>query len=158
MTTQNSSSEIIKIRKATQNDKLAVYDLICQLENTVFEYSLFEKFYFLNLQNPTIIYLVAELVTENEGKVIGFLSCHGQSLLHHLSIVYEIQELVVENEFKGQNIGTKLINFLEQLLLEKIEENETLFLEVVANKKRTQSHNFYKKNGFAETHFKFTKK
>lgn len=149
-----SISNKIKIRKATENDKLAVFELICQLENTVFEYSIFEKFYFTNLQNPTIIYLVAEY----EGKVIGFLSCHGQSLLHHLSIVYEIQELVIMSENRGNNIGTKLINFLEQLLLEKKEENQNaILLEVTANKKRTQSHDFYKKNNFIETHFKFTK-
>jgi PhnO protein len=153
MTKQNLSVDTIKIRKASKNDNLAIYELICQLENTIFEYFIFEKFYFLNLQNPTIIYLVAE----KEEKVIGFLSCHGQSLLHHLSIVYEIQELVVENEYKGQHIGTKLMESLEQLLLEKTEENKPLLLEVTANKKRTQSHDFYKKNGFAETHFKFTK-
>ena len=94
-------------------------------------------------------------MAEEEGKVIGFLSCHGQPLLHHLSIVYEIQELVVENEYKGQQIGTKLIDFLERLLLENT--TEMVLLEVTANKKREQSHNFYKKNGFAETHFKFTK-
>lgn len=155
MTKQNLIVDTIKIRKATQNDNLAIYDLICQLENTVFEYSLFEKFYFLNLQNPTIIYLVAELVIENEGKVIGFLSCHGQNLLHHLSIVYEIQELVITTEQRGNNVGTKLIKFLEKSLLEITKE--TLLLEVTTNKKRIQTHKFYKKNGFAETHFKFTK-
>ncbi len=155
MKKQNSSANTINIRKATQNDNLAVYDLICQLENTVFEYSLFEKFYFINLQNPTIIYLVAELVTKTDEKVIGFLSCHGQNLLHHLTIVYEIQELVIMTEQRGNNVGTKLIEFLEKLLLETT--NKTLLLEVTTNKKRTQSHDFYKKNDFIETHFKFTK-
>ncbi len=148
---KTSLSDKIEIRRATENDRLIIYDLICQLENTVFEYSIFEKFYLTNLQNPTIIYLVAEY----EEKVIGFLSCHGQPLLHHLSIVYEIQELVITSENRGNNIGTKLINFLEQLLLENT--TETILLEVTANKKREQSHDFYKKNAFAETHFKFTK-
>jgi len=60
MTKQNFSTDTFQIRKATKNDNLAVYDLICQLENTIFEYSIFEKFYFTNLQNPTIIYLVVE--------------------------------------------------------------------------------------------------
>ena len=130
MTKQNLSRPITTIRKAAKQDKLAVYELICQLENSVFEYSIFEKFYLQNLQNATILYLVAE----EEGKVIGFLSCHGQPLLHHLSIVYEIQELVVENEYKGQQIGTKLIDFLERLLLENT--TEMVLLEVTANKKR----------------------
>ncbi len=130
------TSNKIEIRRAIENDKPIIYDLICQLENTVFEYSIFEKFYLQNLQNPTIIYLVAEY----ENKIIGFLSCHGQPLLHHLSIVYEIQELVVEIEYKRQNIGTKLIEFLEQLLLENM--TGTLLLEVTANKKREQSHQF----------------
>lgn len=151
MTKQNILSDTIKIRKASKNDNLAVYDLICQLENTIFEYSIFEKFYLTNLQNPTIIYLVAE----QKGKVIGLLSCHGQPLLHHLSIVYEIQELVITSENRGNNIGIKLIEFLEQLLLK--DNQKSILLEVTANKKRTQSHDFYKKNGFAETHFKFTK-
>ena len=149
MTKQNFSIDAITIRKATKNDNLAVYDLICQLENTIFDYSIFEKFYFLNLQNPTIIYLVAE----EEEKVIGFVSCHGQSLLHHLATVYEIQELVIATQNRGNNIGTKLIEFLENLLLETT--NETLLIEVTANKKRVQSHNFYKKNGFSQTHFKW---
>ena len=141
----------IEIRKATENDKKIVYDLICQLENTLFEYSIFEKFYLKNLQDSTIIYLIAE----DKEKTLGFLSCHGQPLLHHLSIVYEIQELVVKSEYKGQYIGTKLIEFLERLLSENT--TEALLLEVTANKKREQSHNFYKKNGFKETNFKFTK-
>jgi PhnO protein len=96
------------------------------------------------------VYLVA---ANNSGEAIGFLSCHGQKLLHHAGSVYEIQELYVARNFRGTGIGKALMTFLEERL------NNAGFqsLEVSANAKRTDAKKFYVKMGFEPTHIKLVK-
>lgn len=138
-------------RFATKNDVKVVYEFINELESTVFDYDIFEKYYFENIENKNNVYLVA---TDTVKNVIGFCSCHGQLLLHHLSMVFEIQELFVAPDYRDKKVGKFLLEALEDIL--KHQEHE--LLEVTSNKKRTDAHRFYIRNGFAESHFKFTKK
>ena len=136
-------------REALKDDCKTVYKFICELEDTVFIYSDFEQYYFRNIDNPDIIYLVAE----SNGIVIGFLSCHGQYLLHHMEKVWEIQELFVHEQYRSKKAGQMLIETIEDILLEK----NYRYLEVASNIKRTDAHRFYLKNGFGQTHYRFTK-
>ncbi|WP_330123114.1 GNAT family N-acetyltransferase [Flavobacterium rakeshii] len=138
-------------RFATKQDVKAIYGFINELENTVFDYGVFEQYYFENLENKNYIYIV---VTDAVQNVIGFCSCHGQLLLHHLSMVFEIQELYVTPEYRNNKVGRFLLETMESLLKEKGYN----LLEVTSNKRRTEAHRFYINNGFADTHFKFTKR
>lgn len=139
----------MKVRPAVKEDCKTVYRFICELEETQFNYTLFEKYYLHNLENKDNIYLVAT----NDDSVVGFLSCHGQFLLHHLDKVFEIQELYVEESYRSKKAGQLLIESLEALL----KEQGYRFLEVASNIKRTNAHRFYTRNGFAQTHYRFTK-
>lgn len=138
------------IRPATIDDGDAVFQFVCQLEEQVFERELFDKYYAINIADVNNIYLFAEI----DRKPAGYLSCHGQLLLHHMNWAYEIQELFVADDYRSAGIGAQLLQALEQILSARQYD----VLEVTSNNTRTSAHNFYLKNGFTQSHQKFTKK
>ncbi len=138
----------VTVRYAGQADVEYVYQFVCLLEDMQFDRALFDKYYRLNIANPEYYYLLAA----DEEKPVGYLSCHGQLLLHHLNYVYEIQELYVDTSYRGKGIGRLLINHLKELLKDKDYD----MLEVACGFKRPESHIFYEQVGFGRTHFKFT--
>lgn len=140
----------IEIRRATENDQNAIYFFICDLEDSIVDKDLFSNLYVENIQKPHHLYFVAEDLSNN--KVIGYISCHGQILLHHMGLVYEIQELYVESAYRNFGVG--------KLLLQKLKESlpaDCKSLEVTAQNKRLETHAFYQANGFEKTHLKFTR-
>lgn len=139
----------MQIRNATPADTDVVYRFVCELEDKVFDKQLFAQYYSENIGNSTYFYLIA---TDNMVPV-GYLSCHGQLLLHHMNYVYEIQELFVDAAYRGKGIGKQLIAHLEGLLADK----EYDLLEVASNLTRGEAHEFYLSAGFGKTHYKFTK-
>jgi PhnO protein len=140
----------ISIRKVNENDMLTVYEQICELEEIQFNTNDFKKIFIQNINDENILYFIAE---DSMGVSLGFISCHIQCLLHHCGKVAEIQELFVKQAYRGQKIGTQMIKFIEEKLLVL----NCLSLEVTAQNKRIQTHQFYKKMGFEYTHLKFTK-
>jgi len=140
----------MKIRKVEQKDMITIYEQICLLEDTKFNIDEFEKIFYQNLVDENVLYYLGE--TTN-GVVLGFISCHIQNLLHHCGKVAEIQELFVKDAYRGQGIGAQMVKFVEGALLVL----NCLSLEVTAQNKRIQTHEFYKKMGFEHTHLKFTK-
>ncbi len=138
---------IIDIAKPTEVSE--VYQLINALEETTTSFNAFKDIYLYNLQQATIIYIVAKI----KDTIVGFISAHGQLLLHHLGYVYEIQELYVIDDYRGQGIGKALVDTIERMVTTR----HAVSLEVTAQKKRLQAHAFYSKNAFISTHFKFTK-
>ncbi len=140
----------IHIRQAEKSDAKTLFDFICELEETTFLFSEFEPLYITNLIQTDFIYLVA---TDETNTVVGYISCHGQVLLHHCGKVFEIQELFVKNSCRGKGIGQQLIHSLEHAL----RRYDCKSFEVTANIKRTDTHEFYKKSGFIHTHLKFIK-
>jgi len=139
----------IIIRQATAADASVIYRFVNELEDTVFDESLFTRYYYQNLQLPHTHYLVAA----EADVVLGYISCHGQILLHHCGLVYEIQEMFVVKEHRSKGIGALLLKALE----ERIAGDDHKLLEVSSNLRRKDTHRFYLLNGFSETHFKFTR-
>ena len=139
----------ISIRPAIDTDLASIYHFISDLENDHFSITSFREYYLQNISNGNYIYLVAEN-TKNE--VIGYISCHGQILLHHCGWVFEIQELYVKNEFRGTGVGKEMVT----KLLSLIEMKDYKSFEVTANITRKGTHLFYLQCGFIETHKKFT--
>lgn len=137
------------IRRARPEDLNVIFEFICFLEESRLEYAAFREGFIYNLQQRGNYYLIAEM----EGVLIGFLSCHGQFLLHHAAVVCEIQELFVDEDFRGIGTGRKLLNELEKL----IKADGCQYLEVTSNIRRTEAHRFYLANGFDDSHRKFTK-
>lgn len=125
-----------------------IYSLICELEEAPLDRTKLEAVYLQNLADPNIHYRVA---LEN-GEVVGFASVHVQHLLHHGGKIAELQEIVVAESRRGQGLGNLLFSEAEKTA----RAAGCLQLEVCCNRKRTDSHRFYERQGMAASHFKFT--
>jgi len=137
----------VKLRKATSSDFDAVYRLVCDLENTLFDRLSFQDIYLRNLEHPAIGYFVATL----DDSVVGFASVYVNELLHHCGKIAEIQELVVANQHRRHGIGSQLIIALQHWSKQQGAEQ----IEVTSQVKRTQAGEFYLGCGFLDTHKKF---
>jgi len=139
-----------KIRPAEIADAKNIFSFVCAMEQTKFDYEKFYLDYRSNILGNSNVYLVAADVTDN---AIGYLSCHGQSLLHHGGMVYEIQELYVDEPWRKQGVGSTLLKALELRLAKRDYKS----LEVTAKNKRKEAIELYKKYGFEKTHVKLTR-
>jgi PhnO protein len=137
------------IRKAEESDAAAIKCLLEELENREFEQGIFSRIYAEYLHAPLTLLQVA---VYNEIEIIGFISCKGQSLLHHEGLVFEIQELIVTSSQQGRGVGRKLIAALRPELTQMGAKS----LEVTSNKRRKEAHAFYQSVGFLNSHEKFT--
>lgn len=139
----------LNIRQVKEADFDSIYQFVNELEKTVFEINEQKKAFELNIKNNDFVYLIAELNNEP----IGFVSCHSQNLLHHAGQkIAEIQEMYVNPEDRKIGVGKKLIDELKCVA----RQNGIVQLEVTSNKKRTKTHQFYKREQFINTHEKFT--
>ena len=136
------------IRAAGWEDRFAVARLISQLEQAPIDLQTLNRIYRENLANPQIVYLAAL----QEGTVVGFMSVYIQKLLHHCAPIAEIQELVVDQDCRGQGVGSLLFDRAKQIAIEA----GCPQLECACNQRRQESHEFYRKQGMACRHFKFT--
>jgi PhnO protein len=142
-------SEKYTIRAADASDSSGVQLLLEELEGRAFYQDIFSRIYTEYLEAPLTLIFVA---TQEEGEIIGFISCKGQSLLHHEGLVFEIQELVVTAAHQGKGLGRKLVAALKP----DLEKLGAISLEVTSNKRRKEAHAFYQSVGFLNSHEKFT--
>ena len=137
--------EIIKARKEHSED---VYKLICELEGCESDRQAFQNVYSRNLENNSIYYFLAA----EDAQIIGFASLHIQHLLHHSARIGELQEIIVRRENRGTGAGKKLFDCIKKTAAVR----GCLQLEISCRQTRTESHEFYLRQGAANTHFKFT--
>jgi PhnO protein len=137
-------------RQAENDDANKIFEFLCELENKVFDYQEFYLNWRNNIFGNNNVYLVA---CDPDKRVVGYISCHGQTLLHHGGMVYEIQEMFVEKKSRRKGVGKILITALE----ERLAKRDYQSLEVSVNVNRVEPPEFYSKYGFRQTHVKFTK-
>jgi len=137
------------IRQAVESDAVSVKCLLEELENREFDQAIFDRIYAEYLEAPLTLMKVA---VSSETEIVGFISCKGQSLLHHEGMVFEIQELIVTEAHQGNGIGRKLVAALKP----DLEKLGAISLEVTSNKRRKEAHAFYQSVGFLNSHEKFT--
>ena len=135
------------IRVANKDDLEAVYRLMRQLSDHDFTREQFAACYRHNLKGNCIV------VYEEDGDVYGcgVLSIHYP--MHFSRKNAEIVNLIVEANVRNRGIGKMILNELERIAT----ENECARIEVASNKRRTDAHRFYIREGFADTHIKMTK-
>ncbi len=137
----------ITIRLAAITDFDAIYEFVCGLENEVFDKTAMHQCYAQNLNAQHSHYLVAMAKDE----AVGYISCHGQLLMHHCGLVYEIQEMYVVPEYRSRGVGKRLL----ESLLKRLAKEDYVLLEVASGFKRVDAHRFYEANGFVKTTYKF---
>jgi len=136
------------IRPVKIKDVESIYSLICQLENGKLDIVAFKKIYKSNIKNKNNIYYLAEI----EGTIIGFISFHTQSLLHHCGLVGEIQEFYIEQNYRNKGIGKQLF----AVVIKYANQQGLKSIEVTSNKNRIENIAVYENLGFKLTHNKFT--
>ncbi|MBL5885748.1 aminoalkylphosphonate N-acetyltransferase [Lelliottia aquatilis] len=138
-----------QLRRATPEDAQAVYGLICELKQAEFDQRAFNAGYLANLQDRNMHYHLAEL----DGHVVGMIGLHLQFHLHHANWIGEIQELVVLPQARGLKVGSQLLAWAEDFARDAGAEMTELSTSV----KRVDAHRFYLREGYAQSHFRFTK-
>ena len=134
------------IRKIRNSDIYSVYNLVCELENTKFDYEVMKQI-IMNVQTQDIIF-----VYELNNYIVGYLVLHITYQLHHAGKVSEVIELCVHPEYRNQNIGSELLKYVVQYSKEKGCVN----IDITTNQKRKDAHRFYERHHFKQTHYKYT--
>jgi len=135
------------IRAATKDDLEQVYGLIRQLSRYEFTKEQFEPCYLHNLENNHV------LVCEKDKTIcgLGVLSIH--YILNYSRKSAEIVELVVDEKHRSKGTGKILLAALEKIAI----DGGCVRIDVSSSKKRESAHRFYEREGFASTHYKFSK-
>ncbi|KQS34079.1 GNAT family N-acetyltransferase [Dyadobacter sp. Leaf189] len=143
-----NSSQLL-IRTATDEDRNAVYKMICGLENTTIDRQGFDFVFDKNLKSNNIRYFLAFL----DNNPVGMVSCHIQPLLHHAALVSEIQEMYVEPEYRSLQIGKALV----ERVVNFARKQGAIQMEVTSRNIREQAHRFYQREGFEKSHVKLVR-
>lgn len=138
-----------QLRPATADDTPIVYALICELKQAEFDRQAFETGFLANLQDSNMHYQLALL----DGAAIGMIGLHMQFHLHHARWIGEIQELVVMPQARGLRVGSTLLAWAEEAARAAGAE----LTELSTSVKRVDAHRFYLREGYAQSHFRFTK-
>ena len=138
-----------QLRPATPDDASAVYGLICELKQSEFDHQAFHAGFLANLQDRNMHYQLAVL----DGTIIGMIGLHMQFHLHHARWIGEIQELVVMPQARSLGIGSQLLAWAEDYARHACAE----LTELSTSVKRTSAHRFYVREGYTQSHFRFTK-
>ncbi len=138
-----------ELRPATAEDVDAVYGLICELKQAELDKSAFHAGFAANLLDHNMRYQLAE----QNGHIIGMIGLHMQFHLHHANWIGEIQELVVMPQARGLKVGSQLLAWAEEFARQAGAEMTELSTSV----KRLDAHRFYLREGYTQSHFRFTK-
>jgi PhnO protein len=139
----------VEFRRATIADGDIVYALICELKQAEFDRQAFNAGFAANLEDHNLCYQLALL----NGDVVGMIGLHMQFHLHHVNWIAEIQELVVMPQARGHGVGSKLLAWAEEQA--RIAGAE--LTELSTSTGRLDAHRFYQREGYKQTHFRFTK-
>lgn len=142
-------SESVELRPATLADSDAVYTLMCELKQAEFDRQRFNVGFASNLEESNLCYQLALLNDE----IVGVIGLHMQFHLHHVNWVGEIQELVVMPLARGHGVGSKLLAWAE----EKAWIAGAELTELSTSTGRLDAHRFYEREGYKQTHHRFTK-
>lgn len=137
------------LRLATPDDADTVYALICDLKEQELDRQAFNIGYAANLQDHNRRYLLAFL----DERPVGLLGLHMQFHLHHVNWIGEIQELVVTPSARGQGVGKQLLAWAQ----EQAREAGAELTELSTGVARKEAHRFYEREGYQQTHFRFTR-
>jgi N-acetylglutamate synthase-like GNAT family acetyltransferase len=138
----------MKIRKARESDKDDISLLMSQLGYEASSDVILE-----NLRIIAISITDEVIVAEDDGKVVGVISCHLTKLFHQDGYAGRITSLVLDKNFRGQKVGRQLVAKAEEFFL----ANHCLKSEVTSGDHRSVAHDFYRSCGYKEDERRFIK-
>lgn len=134
------------IRPARVSDQETMYRMLCDLEDETLDRKGFEKAFLKNIESNDIGYFIAD----RSGEPVGLASCHVQMLLHHAASIAEIQELYVLPDCRSLGIGKQLVAAVRDFSRQRGASQ----IEVSTRQTRLETHRFYEREGFVNSHFK----
>jgi Acetyltransferases len=137
----------MEIRNCKIEDIKKIYNLICELEDTNFDYNDFEIAFKSKLDSKENYYILA---MKND-VVMGFLSLNIDYQLHHAGKVATIEELIVTSKWRSNGIGKLLLNNA----INYAKNKNCDVIELTSSFPRERAHRFYIKNGFEKGSYKF---
>lgn len=164
----------LKYRKAQPDDCRAVYNLMCQLEQTELPFDKFSEIYSEQTANENYYCLLCESfdnehegsaehggnldghddsIGGHNGKVIAALNMRFEKQLHHCDCIAEMTEFAVDAEYRSKGIGKEM--FARACRIAK--DFGCPQIELATNQLRTDAHRFYEREGMHNFHFKFSK-
>lgn len=135
------------ITVAEERDFEGIYQLVCQLEKTVFDQEAMYEVFQHAILNHSIF------ISKDNDRITGYLVLSITYQMHHCGKVAEVVELCVDNDFQNRKIGTDLLN--HAMTYAKLQG--CVNMDITTNQKRKDAHRFYRRNGLNNTHYKFTK-
>lgn len=132
----------MKIRTVHENDSETIVALLNQLgySNTG---GFIKKKINLLLENPNEYFIVAE----NDGIVIGFISIHIIPQIALKGDFARISYFCVDENFRGSGTGKMLEEYAEKIARERNCDR----IELHCHSKREKAHQFYYRQGYAES-------
>lgn len=137
----------MEIRICKNTDIKEIYHLICELEDTEFNYEIFREVCKYKI-NDNRCYSILGIANH---KIIAFLCMKLDYQLHHTSKVATIEELIVSTLHRSNGIGKTLLDHA----ISYAKKSDCEVIELTSNFSRERAHNFYMKNGFKKGSFKF---
>lgn len=141
---------MMNFRPANEKDFDAVYRLVCQLEETAFDENDFRQV-FSHALKCSDVFLACD--QDDENMIYGYVVLSRTWQLHHCGKVAEIVELCVDEQYRNMGIGTELLKYAENVSI----QSGCVMMDITTNRKRTDAHRFYERNGYTQSHYKYTK-
>ena len=137
------------IRLAQKDDFKGVFKLIEELEEEEdFDKDSLERIFDHLLESHNhFIY-----VFKDGDEVLAYMVLRIEEELHHAAKVMEIIELCVDQSVRSKGIGHLLIAMAKECAF----KNGAVSLELTTNQKRKAAHRFYEREGFINSHYKYT--
>ncbi len=125
-----------------------VFELSNQLENSDLTFEAFRPcFYEIVSLNNHIIYGV------KQDTIVGYIHLRIERQLHHASLVVEVLELIIDDNFRNNKFGKRLLDFA----INYSKSIGASHIELTTNMIRARAHQFYIREGFNQTSYKFVK-
>ena len=136
-------------RKATIDDCKDVYNLICDMENTILPMDHFSEIFRRQMCDEAYYCLLCE----QDGITIGMLNLRFENQLHHATRIAEIMEFAVDRGFRNRGIGREML----AKACDIAKDNNCVQIEVACNQLRRDTHRFYEREGMKNYHYKYSK-
>lgn len=141
----------INIKLSQEEDFDQIFELLKQFwPNQSLDKLAMEQIYLKGLRSNNQTYLVA---ATKDNKIIGFVSLYIKNNLWQCGNLSHIDELIVDQDYRKKGIATLLLN----KIIVEAKKNDCKRVELDSAFHREAAHEFYKRKGFENRAYLFSK-
>ena len=140
----------LQIRACKLDDFTSIFNLFKQLWPSL-ELDYLRFIQFMSARFPSVTQHL--IVGVQEDRIVGFCSLSLKNNFWKAGCIGNVDELVVDENYRGQGIGKKLMNRIEEIAI----SNQCKQIELDSSFHRKEAHHFYESIGFKSRAYLFTK-